>query len=919
MNNNNLYNTNNFIGITHNDYFKTASNALAKAINSLELNSSNYTSNVSNILNTNSSNYTRNTSNAILARYDPMIEKKTEAVSVNTPLLMNPMPLDLYHTYISNSNVIGEIRFWCKSTPLFPIPVSVGVPDYRVKIDVDGKLKIYYTYDPFVSLTIGNGWIDVHTTLVSLIASDINIGVTTAALEAQIQNNFATIQEQFAALFCNLYEDDIITSNMRNRIEQDTAEILASSTVTTTTGTLEQLYTYMSAFYRTQRISRLTQAANLINLRISQNAAAAFFLGIGGVALSFMYGISQADSHNDYINTILNGAITSNLFLSKEQKRVLYDSNILSMMSNYIDQLEYTSNISAIQGFINTYNTNQQTIPSLLTSTLNLNSGNITQINTINGTTGIFGTISTTNNNNTAIPSLGNFGGIGDKMIIKTGSSTLYPYAIGTETNALWISSEDNINFYNKGIKTLSLTSDNNIVANNKNISNINTITAANGNISNLKCDILTLNNGNISNINGISANEIIAAGKIKQNGILLDNTYLTSNHLYNLSLNYTTERQYPSKAYTIAQLQDTVSLLGKLVYHQTLYLDNQTIAYGSGIYEVYSSSSYDTPTTKDRLFNFNTTETTTSPRWAISLYNSGTGNYQGDNSIDNVYFGDWIILKLPQPILLTRYRIYQRSDFLTKAPAEWKVYGSNDGITFIEITEASQTTRLTSYTGGYYEKSLNPSFIIQYQYIGYTFKSLLSTSGQTDLSFSELQIFGKEIISNSITSQIYTTSNVVKGIVQYEMPIVAKHYGFYISITTPIIIGTTTYYKYDINLTPYCNKGIIQIGPQSGDTFRSFKIRVMLGTMYFSYIINDLPNVCYYEVFMSYKNTAAPPNGVAGLNACAIGYPHNPTLQTIMPNNLFVIKNGAGSIDYITVVATSPADVRVIIEDLIG
>jgi hypothetical protein len=67
------------------------------------------------------------------------------------------------------------------------------------------------------------------------------------------------------------------------------------------------------------------------------------------------------------------------------------------------------------------------------------------------------------------------------------------------------------------------------------------------------------------------------------------------------------------------------------------------------------------------------------------------------------------------------------------------------------------------------------------------------------------------------------------------------------------------------------------------------------------------------------YKNTAAPPNGVAGLNACAIGYPHNPTLQTIMPNNLFVIKNGAGSIDYITVVATTPADVRVILEDLIG
>ena len=50
MNNNNLYNTNNFIGITHNDYFKTTSNALAKAIYTLDLKSSNYTCNVSNIL-----------------------------------------------------------------------------------------------------------------------------------------------------------------------------------------------------------------------------------------------------------------------------------------------------------------------------------------------------------------------------------------------------------------------------------------------------------------------------------------------------------------------------------------------------------------------------------------------------------------------------------------------------------------------------------------------------------------------------------------------------------------------------------------------------------------------------------------------------------------------------------------------------
>jgi len=272
----------------------------------------------------------------------------------------------------------------------------------------------------------------------------------------------------------------------------------------------------------------------------------------------------------------------------------------------------------------------------------------------------------------------------------------------------------------------------------------------------------------------------------------------------------------------------------------------------------------------------------------------------------------------MPTEISLSRYRIYQFTDTPTKAPSKWNVYGSKDGINFTEIIEASQTSRLTSYTNNYYEKTITGISPL-YSYIGFVFSALLSTSGQTELSFAELQIFGKELLNQSIISNVYTTSNAVKNIVEFEMPIVAKHYGFYITITTSININGTTYYKYDIDLRKYTQLGVIQIGPQSGDTFRSFKIRVMYATMFFSYIIKDLPNVCYYEVFMSYKNTAVPPNGAAGLNACAIGFPPNTTLQNIIPNNLFVIKNGMGSIDYITVISTNAADCRVIIEDLLG
>jgi hypothetical protein len=437
--------------------------------------------------------------------------------------------------------------------------------------------------------------------------------------------------------------------------------------------------------------------------------------------------------------------------------------------------------------------------------------------------------------------------------------------------------------------------------------------------ISNLKCDYLNLNTGNITNINGITANELIANGKIKQNGILLDNTYLTSNHLYNLSYNYTVERQYPPKAYTTTTPETTTTLLNKLVYNQTLFLDIQAISYGSGFYEVYSSSTFDTSTTKDRLFNFNTSETTASPRWAISLYNSGTGNYQGDNSIDGSYFGDWVIIKLPKEILLSRYRIYQRSDFLTKAPAEWKFYGSKDGINFVEITEATQATRLSTYSGGYFEKSLNQSFNIMYQYFGIVINKILSTSGQSDLSFSELQLFGKEILNNSITSSIYATSNAVKNIIIYDTPVVCKHFAFYISITTPININSKTYYKYDIDLRQYTKLGYIEIGSQSGDSYRIFKLRACFGSMYFSTLVNGLPNVVYSDIFMSMKANPTPNLGAAGLNICSIGNINNPRLDIIPSNNLFFMRNGANSIDYITVVSTNVADVRCFIEDMIS
>ncbi len=149
-------------------------------------------------------------------------------------------------------------------------------------------------------------------------------------------------------------------------------------------------------------------------------------------------------------------------------------------------------------------------------------------------------------------------------------------------------------------------------------------------------------------------------------------------------------------------------------------------------------------------------------------------------------------------------------------------------------------------------------------------------------------------------------------------MPFLCKHFQFNCYVSTPISINSITYYKYDIDLRKYTAKGIIQEGPGSGDSYRILKFRAFYSTMLFNTIVNGLPNVLYYDIFMSFKAVAAPP-GEAGLNITAVGFPVNLTLTNIPQNNIFLIRNGTNSLDYISLVSTNIANVSCVIEDLLS
>jgi hypothetical protein len=234
----------------------------------------------------------------------------------------------------------------------------------------------------------------------------------------------------------------------------------------------------------------------------------------------------------------------------------------------------------------------------------------------------------------------------------------------------------------------------------------------------------------------------------------------------------YNSERQYPPKAYDSSTTETTTTeILNKTSYKQTITLNTTGITYGSGDYILYSSSVFtfgDQNLYRKRdLFNFTSD---IGGVWDVN-YNAVDGNYLGLNFIKNYYFGDWIIIKLPTPITLSKFIFWGRFGLISRSPSLWKCYGSNDGITFTEIDEASNSTTAlinTDYPSLKYQKSLF-TFNTPYLYIGFTFNKTVGGTNGDILNFTKLQLFGREriqpyYVSSNAFNNMLTSLNLINS-----------------------------------------------------------------------------------------------------------------------------------------------------------
>ena len=235
-----------------------------------------------------------------------------------------------------------------------------------------------------------------------------------------------------------------------------------------------------------------------------------------------------------------------------------------------------------------------------------------------------------------------------------------------------------------------------------------------------------------------------------------LSSTYITSNQFYNYVNNYSIERKYPPIIFNNYTDPVNITFLNQsYTIHESIIISNAS--YGNGTYDIFSSSIvlnkykrliFDGISNNEAVWNYN--------------YISDTGYYNSDKYILNDYKGDWLIIKFPFSLILTKFRFFYTQT--NNVPGLWRCYGSNDGINFTQIIEASNDINSIhpDYydTNGFYEKIVASTFQIHYTYIGWCINKL--TGSGTTLIIEELEIFGKEIIDHVPFNPIYVSSNVL-------------------------------------------------------------------------------------------------------------------------------------------------------------
>jgi len=284
-----------------------------------------------------------------------------------------------------------------------------------------------------------------------------------------------------------------------------------------------------------------------------------------------------------------------------------------------------------------------------------------------------------------------------------------------------------------------------------------------------------------VNRIYNISATSLTLASVEIFGKISLNNLFITSNNFLNynnqLFINYltttsniyTNEYQFPTTIYNSFTTNNIISITPPLpdfafnCYSEQFTIYNSNIYYGNGTYNIYSSSTGSTSnnitiTNKHLLFNYLSTSYNT--YWKKDSYINGNNNTHF-NLNDN-YYGEFIVLKLPTNIILSKYIISVTASEINKAPSDWICYGSKDGSVFnrLSVIQKGSFVYNTDDLLTYYYQQIIPNLTnTSYNYIGFVFNKLNGL--ETQLALSSIQLYGYQLLqqlyinSNSLSNQL--------------------------------------------------------------------------------------------------------------------------------------------------------------------
>ena len=254
-----------------------------------------------------------------------------------------------------------------------------------------------------------------------------------------------------------------------------------------------------------------------------------------------------------------------------------------------------------------------------------------------------------------------------------------------------------------------------------------------------------------ITSVDHLTVSKIYSTGYTFATFLILDNSSVIryGSHVYgsveSLKISNICTSQYNIRYVTTEGMVYAYMTIDSDIYGALNVGDfnsSSTSIYGSGLYTI-SYSSFTPSFEPFKCFN-NTSIANNEGRWGENNYDAGSGAYNKTLNLVSDYKGDWLVIKLPVSIKLTRFDIIQISTALGRAPKNLRLYGSTNGSSWtllVDKENATYTNLLYMHT----DMTQYPSATNQYyNHYGLVVSTILGTS-ETTLSFDEFFIYGVE------------------------------------------------------------------------------------------------------------------------------------------------------------------------------